>query len=132
MRYRYLAAAAALLLLTAPGWAAELGSLKLLSALGQPLRAEIDLRNAAKGERIAARIASAATYKRYDLAFTDTAGVAKIAVRRRPGGEPYLSITTPARTNEPVVELLVELTSAGTTGIANYTLMLDPPQYRVP
>lgn len=130
MRYRDFAAVAALLLLTGPACAAELGSLKLNSGLGQPLKAEVDLRNATKGERISARVAPAATYKRADLAYTDTAGSAKIAVRRRAGGEPYLSITTPARTNEPVVELLVELTSGGKTSTANYTLMLDPPMYK--
>ena len=131
MRYGRVAALAALVLLAAPACGAELGALKLWSALGQPLRAEIDLRNMAKGERVSARIAPAATYKRADLAYTDTAGRAKIAVRRRTGGEPYLSITTPARTNEPVVELLVELTSGGRTSTANYTLFLDPPLYQV-
>ena len=133
MRYGRVAALAALLLLAAPACGAELGSLKLWSALGQPLRAEIDLRNTVKGERVSARIAPAATYSRADLAYTATAGAVKIAVRRRPGGgEPYLSITTAGRTNEPVVELLVELTSGGRTTSANYTLFLDPPQYRVP
>ena len=129
MRYQHFAAAV-LLLLTGSACAAELGSLKLLSGLGQPLSVEIDLRNAVKGERISARIASPATYQRADLAYTDAAGMAKIAVRRRTGGEPYLSITTPARTNEPVVELLVELMSSGGTTTANYTLFLDPPLYR--
>ena len=126
------AAAVLLLLATAPVLAAELGALKLWSGLGQPLNAEIDLRNVRKGERIAARVAPATTYRRYDLAYTDTAGATRVSIRRRPNGDPYIAISTPARTNEPVVELLVEITSAGRSAIANYTLFLDPPKYHVP
>src|SRR5687767_7363464 len=133
MRKRGLCAAAVLLLLTsAPAVAAELGALKLWSGLGQPLNAEIDLRSARPGERVTARIAPASTYRRYDLAYTVTAGVARVAVRRRPNGDPYIAVSTPARTNEPVVELLLELTSGGRSAIANYTLFLDPPKYQVP
>ena len=126
-----LALAAALLVLTSAAGGAELGSLKLLSNLGQPLKAEIDLRDVRKGERLSARIAPAASYRRSDLVYTATAGAAKVAVRRRAGGEPYLLITTAARTNEPIVELLVELTSAGRTATANYTLFLNPPLYQL-
>src|SRR5688572_5482566 len=132
MRQGGLCAAVLLLLATAPVVAAELGTLKLWSGLGQPLNAEIDLRNASPGERVTARVAPASRYRGFDLAYTDTAGAARVAVRRRPDGQPYIAISTPARTNEPVVELLVELESGGRTAIANYTLFLDPPLYRVP
>ena len=107
-----LAILAAALALTAPfaAHAAGLGKLNVLSPLGQPLNAEIEIVALRPGEEEAliARIAPLDAFTAAGIEPTAMLNTMRFAIERR-GGQRILRVTTTAPVNDPFVELLVEL-----------------------
>ncbi|MBI4756108.1 MAG: pilus assembly protein [Betaproteobacteria bacterium] len=129
------AAIAATALAVAPGTAdaAGLGKLTVLSAMGQPLRAEVDL--TATREEISsmvARMASAEAFKQAGVEFNPALAGVKVGVATRPDGRPVLQVSSDRPFNEPFVDLLVELSWASGRLLREYTFLLDPPDTAVP
>ena len=123
--------AAALLVAPAVAQAAGLGKLTVLSNLGQPLRAEIDVVAVEKGEMdsLAARLASIDAYLQNNLPYPSPALGLKLSLEQRPSGQHYIRATTVQPVNEPFVDVLVELTWNGGRILRAYTALLDPPTY---
>lgn len=118
-------------LLTMP-WAshgAGLGNITVISALGQPLRAEIDLIAVPKDEvdLLVAKLASAEEYRRAGLDRAEGLSGLRFSVEKRPNGQPYLKVTSLQPVNEPFLQLLVQLEWPAGRVLRNYTLLLDPP-----
>jgi pilus assembly protein FimV len=113
--------------------AAGLGELHVLSALGQPLRAEIAIVALKSGEQdsLSVRLASSEAFRQAGIEFNPALTGAKMSVQRR-DGKPVVSITTREPVNEPFIEMLVELVWAGGRLVREYTLLLDPPTYIPP
>jgi pilus assembly protein FimV len=124
-----LAASIAALLTPCVADAAGLGRLAVLSALGQPLNAEIELLSVQKGESIAAKLASVDTYQQANLPYNPALVGTRVTIEKRPNGQLYLKATTPRAINEPFVELVVELNSEHGRVTRQYTVLLDPPGY---
>jgi len=108
--------------------AAGLGQLNVLSGLGQPLRAEIDLTSVTRQEAstLAAKMASPQAYQQAGVELSPALLGIRITVNRRPGGAYYLSLTTVQPINEPFVDALVELNWASGRLVREYTFLLDP------
>ena len=108
--------------------AAGMGRLNVLSALGQPLVAEIEL-SVSKEElgSLSARLASADAYRNANLQYNLAMTGARISVERRPNGQSFLKITSSRPVTEPFIDLLVELTWAAGRLSREYTALLDPP-----
>ena len=123
--------AAALLLASAAAQAAGLGKLTVLSHLGEPLRAEIDVVAVEKGEleTLNARLASPDAYIQSNLPYPSPALGMKLAVDKRASGVPYIIVTSTQSVPEPFVDLLVELTWQGGRILRAYTALLDPPAF---
>jgi pilus assembly protein FimV len=123
--------AAALLVAPIAAQAAGLGKLTVLSNLGQPLRAEIDVVAVEKNEMetLAARLASIDAYLQNNLPYPSPALGLKLSLEKRASGEPYIRATTVQAVNEPFVDVLVELTWNGGRILRAYTALLDPPTY---
>ncbi|MFO1321648.1 MAG: FimV/HubP family polar landmark protein [Burkholderiales bacterium] len=125
------AAAAALILLfgSASAQAAGLGRLTVLSDLGQPFRAEIELVSVKKDElsSLKARLASPDAFRQADLPYTAYVSGLRLSVENRPNGEPYVKISGPQPLNEPFIDFLVELNSTGGRIVRSYTALVDPP-----
>ncbi|MGW8183565.1 MAG: type IV pilus assembly protein FimV, partial [Burkholderiales bacterium] len=89
---------AVLLVALAPGLAsaAGLGRLTVLSALGHPLNAEIELVSVSKAElgSLSARIAPPEAYQKANLQYNAALPGAKVSIEKRPDGRMYLKITT--------------------------------------
>lgn len=109
--------------------AAGLGRLTIMSGLGQPLSAEIDLISVQKGETLTARLGSIDLYQQANLPYNAALVGARVTVEKRPSGQPYIKVTTPLRVNEPFAELLIELNSENGRVTRQYTVLLDPPGY---
>ena len=124
-----LAASIAALLVPCVADSAGLGRLAVLSALGQPLNAEIELLAVQKGESIAAKLASVDTYQQANLQFNPALIGTRVTVEKRPNGQLFLKATTPKPVSEPFVELVVELNSEHGRVTRQYTILLDPPGY---
>jgi len=128
---RALFIASALLVCSAAAHAAGLGKLTVLSNLGQPLHAEIDVVAVEKGERdsLNAKLATVDAYLQNNLPYPPPSLGLKLSLEQRPSGETYISATSALPVNEPFVDILVELTWNGGRILRAYTALLDPPVY---
>ena len=125
--------AAALSFAHAVAQAAGLGRLTVLSALGQPLVAEIEIvaLQASEEEGLNARIAPASAFRDAGIEVNPALNSVRFAIQRRQG-RPLLRITTTQAVNEPFLELLVELQWSTGKLLREYTVLLDPPEYKAP
>lgn len=121
-----MALALAVLPLTAD--AAGLGRLTVASALGQPLRAEIDL-TASREEMssLSARLASSDAFKNAGIEYAPALASVRFALEKRQNGQAFLVVTSDRPFNEPFVDMLVEVTWAAGRLVREYTFLLDPP-----
>jgi len=105
-----------------------LGKLNVLSALGQPLVAEIDL-TASREElgSLSARLANSDAYRDVNLQYNSALTGARVSVERRSDGRRFVRIATSRPVNEPFIDLLVEVSWAAGRLTREYTALLDPP-----
>ena len=125
--------AAALLLVPLLVHAAGLGNLKILSALGQPLNAEIAIvaEQPDELESLNARLASQDAFSKAGIEFNPVLLGLTIDLQRR-GGKPVLVLRTKQPINEPFLDILVELQWSSGRLVREYTFLLDPPEYKGP
>lgn len=109
--------------------AAGLGRLSVTSALGQPLRAEIELLSVQPEElgTLAVKIASLEAFRQARLDRSEAVGSLQLYVEQRPGGKPVLRITSPQAINDPFLDILIELNWSSGRILREYTVLLDPP-----
>lgn len=111
--------------------AAGLGKLTVLSSLGQPLRAEIELTSVSKDEvgALAAKLASPEAFQRANIDFNASLLSLQFAVEQR-GGRQFIRINSTQPLNEPFVDMLMELSGPNGRLVREYTFLLDPPDLR--
>jgi pilus assembly protein FimV len=111
--------------------AAGLGRLTVLSALGQPLLAEIEIVALQPGEDegLSARLPSLETFAAAGVDVNPALSGLRISLERR-DKRPYLRLTTAQPINEPFLDLLVELSWNSGKLVREYTFLLDPPEFR--
>lgn len=109
--------------------AAGLGRLNVLSSLGQPLVAEIELVSVTKEElgSLSARFAHPDAYRAANLQYNPALTGARASIERRPNGVHYIKIMSSRPVTEPFIDLLIELTWASGRLSREYTALLDPP-----
>lgn len=114
--------------------AAGLGGLRVLSQLGQPFAAEIDLVNVSREElaSLKASLASPSAYQAANLSFNPSLNALRLSVERRPNGTPYIRATSFRPVAEPYLDLLIELSWAGGKIVREYSALLDPPGMEPP
>ena len=140
LRSRFSTIAGAVALACAMGLSASdanalaLGRLSVLSGLGEPLRAEIDIPeiNAAEAESLRAAIASPEAYKAAGLEYNPALNGLHLALQKRPDGRTVLRITGDRPVNEPFLDLVLDANWAAGRTVRDYTLLLDPPVTRAP
>ena len=123
--------AVACLILPSLAWAAGLGKLSVLSTLGQPLKAEIEIVSLQRGEgdTLGARLASGEAFRQANIELNQALLSVKFAVERRTGGHYVMTLTSGQPINEPFLDILVELNWANGRLVREYTFLLDPPEY---
>jgi pilus assembly protein FimV len=114
--------------------AAGLGKLTVLSGLGQPLRAEIDVVAVQRGEAdtLAARIATPDAFRQAGVDYGAVVPQVRAALQRRPDSRYVIALTTEQPVEEPFLDLLVELNWAAGRLVRQYTFLLDPAEYKGP
>lgn len=121
--------AMALLAFSGGAGAAGLGRINVLSALGQPLRAEIEiLATPDELESMSAKIASADAYQRANIEYSSVFSAVKMSVEKRSAKGGVVRVVSSQPINEPFVDMLVELNWAGGRLLHEYTFLLDPSQ----
>ncbi len=120
--------AASLLSVSAVAHAAGLGRINVTSALGEPLKAEVEL-VADKKEipSLGVRMASADAFARAGLTYASAIADIKVSVEKRGDGEPYVRLTSTQAISEPFLDLMLELTWSSGRVTRQFTALLDPP-----
>jgi pilus assembly protein FimV len=111
--------------------AAGLGKLTVLSSLGQPLKAEIELTAVSADEAgaIVAKLAPADAFRAANIDFNPTLLSLRFEIDSR-NGRQIIRITSGQPVNEPFVDMLLELNWAGGRMVREYTFLLDPAEMR--
>lgn len=122
-------AAATLALAASSSWALGLGRLAVQSALGENLRAEIDITSMTPEEAssLRVRIAPAEAYRASGVDYNAVLQGTQVSVVRRADGRPYLRLTSDRVVQEPFVDVILEVTWSSGRLVREYTLLLDPP-----
>ncbi len=106
-----------------------LGRLTVQSALGEPLRAEIDVTSLAGDEAstLQLRVASPDAYRAAGVDYNSVLPGTRVQMLRRPDGRAYLRVTSDRAVLEPFVDVILEMNWASGRLVREYTLLLDPP-----
>jgi len=129
------AVVAAALFIAAPlaAHAAGLGKLTVLSPLGQPLNAEIEIVALQPNEEdsLTARLASPEAFRQAGIEFNGALLGLRFNVEKR-DKRAFLRLRTTQPVNEPFLEMLVELQWNTGRLVREYTFLLDPAEYKGP
>jgi pilus assembly protein FimV len=124
-----LVATAALLLVHSGAFAFSLGRLTVQSALGEALRAEIDVTSITPEEAGSLRAALAApeAFRAAGVDFNQVLSGAQATLVRKPDGRSVIRLAGDRSVNEPFVDVILDFGWSGGRLQRSYTLLIDPP-----
>jgi pilus assembly protein FimV len=113
--------------------ALSLGQMNVQSALGEPLRAEIDILdiNVDESASLKAVVATHETFASSGLEYNAVLSTLKITLQQRPNGRAYLSLSSTRAINDPYLDLILEASWASGRIMRDYTLLFDPPSLAI-
>lgn len=114
--------------------ALSLGRITVQSALGEPLRAEIDIPEITPDEAatLKARVAAPAAFKSAGMDYSAVLPSLRMVLQKRPDGRAYLRVSGDNLVQEPFVDLILEASWSTGRIVRDYTLLFDPPSLRTP
>lgn len=106
-----------------------LGTAKVLSPIGQPLNAEIDITDMTADEaaNLQVKIPGADAFKTAGVDYSRIAGDVQVSVQKRANGRSYLKLISNQTVTDPFLDLIVEASWGSGRVVRDYTLLLDPP-----
>ena len=112
--------------------ALALGRITVQSALGEALRAEIDITeiNASEAATLQATIASPEAFRAAGVEFFPVLNGVQINMQRRADGRSFLRLTGSRPVTEPFVDLILEASWSSGRVARDYTMLFDPPGLR--
>lgn len=126
------AVAVALGAVSADASALALGRLNVQSALGEPLRAEIEVTeiSAAEADGLKVGIASAEAFRAAGVPYNSALSDVRTHLQRRADGRYVVRLTSSRLLSEPFIDLLLEANWNTGRIVRDYTVLLDPPSSR--
>ena len=110
-----------------------LGRMSVQSALGEALRAEVDI-SAITPEEAASlrvRVASPDSFRAAGVEYNAALGSAVVTLQRRADGRPYLRISGDRVVQEPFVDMILDLEWSSGRLTREFTMLFDPPGLRL-
>jgi pilus assembly protein FimV len=129
------AAAMALLGLTTPtAMALSLGRVTVLSSLGEPLRAEIDVPdiNAEEVATLRTSVAAPDAFVAAGLEYNPAMSGLRTSLQRRPDGRVFIRLTSDRTITDPFVDMIIEASWSSGRIVRDYTMLFDPPVLKKP
>ncbi len=122
------AAAAVLAMASSTAWGLGLGRLSVQSALGETLKAEIDITSLTPEEAgtLKVRIAPPESYRATGVEYNSVLTSTQVQIAKS-NGRNYLRVSSDRAVQEPFVDVILELTWASGRLVREYTLLFDPP-----
>ena len=113
-------------------YALGLGRITVQSALGEPLRAEIDIAdiNAGEASSLKASVASADVFRAAGMEYSPSVSDLQISLQKRADGRFYLRLSSTRAVMEPFVDLILEANWSSGRIVRDYTMLFDPPNLR--
>lgn len=107
--------------------AADLGKLHVISALGQPLNAEIELIDISEGQldSLSSVVADEQAYESLGLSKPSFYDQIVIQTSKNSNGLPILVLSSMQPINEPFLNILIQLNGLNTKIVREYALLLD-------
>jgi pilus assembly protein FimV len=132
---RTAAAAAAIALLgfsATEASALSLGRITVQSALGEPLRAEIEVPSisAEEASSLKANAASPAAFVAAGLEYNPAMSGLQATLARRPDGRAYIRLSSERVISEPFVDMILEASWSAGRIVRDYTMLFDPPSLK--
>ncbi|MBL8279172.1 MAG: hypothetical protein JNL93_20930 [Pelomonas sp.] len=129
----HLALAAALLMAGSGAQALGLGKLNVQSALGETMRAEIDITSLTPEEAasLKVRVAPPDAYRSSGVEYNQVLSSTQVQVVRN-GARTVLRVSSDRSVQEPFVDVILELTWSSGRLVREYTLLFDPPSLGKP
>lgn len=114
---------------TSNALALSLGSMTVRSALGEPLRAEIDITSITPEEinSFSIRVAPPDAFMTAGLEYNGVLKNTLATLQRRPNGGHYIRLSSSSPINEPYVDLILEANSSSGRVARDYPMLFDPP-----
>ena len=109
--------------------AVDFGQVRVMSNLGQPLRAEIPVRGATPAElqNLTAKLASGDEYERAGITGGRTKVPLSFNVVTGAGGRHFIRITSAVPVDDPYLDLLLDVNAAAGKSVHEFAILLDPP-----
>jgi pilus assembly protein FimV len=113
-------------------WALGLGRLAVQSALGESLRAEIDVTSISPEEAasLRLRVASPEAYRAAGVDYNPVLPGTTVQVQRRPDGRTVLRLSSDRAVQEPFIDVILEVSWSTGRLVREYTMLFDPPGSR--
>jgi pilus assembly protein FimV len=114
--------------LSTPAWAVGLGKLSVQSALGETLKAEIEVTSLSAEEAgtLKVRVAPADSYRASGIDYNPILTSTQVQVVQS-GGRTLLRVSSDRAVQEPFVDVILEVSWASGRLVREYTLLFDPP-----
>ena len=127
-----LAAAALLSLPSSPAHALALGRVTVQSALGEPLRVEIDVPEITPDEVASLRVnvASPDAFRAAGLDYGPAVSGISVNLQRRSDGRYFLRLSSDRPVAEPFVDVILETAWGSGRIVRDFTMLFDPPAMR--
>jgi len=99
------------------------------SALGEPLRAEIEILEISEDEAssLRPRVALPDTFRASGMEYSSALNGLQISLQKRANGQQYLRLSNVRAVNEPYVDLILEANWSSGRIVRDYTMLFDPP-----
>jgi len=112
--------------------ALALGPITVQSALGEPLRAEVDVPeiNPEEVASLRAGVAPPDAFRSAGLEYNSALTAIRITLEKRPNGRYFLRLSSDRAINDPFLDLILETSWASGRIVRDYTMLFDPPNLR--
>lgn len=112
--------------------ALSLGRITVQSALGEPLRAEIDVPdiNADEAASLKTAVALPEAFAAAGLEYNSALSGLQATLQRRADGRAFIRLTSERPINEPFVDMILEASWSSGRIVRDYTMLFDPPSLR--
>ncbi len=108
-------------------YALGFGRMRVQSALGQPLRAEVELIDAQAAANLKAGMASPVLYAQKGLEYVPAVKGIRSSMRQMPNGQMVLVLTSDAPINEPFIDVVLQASDGTGSVTRDFSILLDPP-----
>ena len=110
--------------------AASFGKMNVMSSIGQPLMAEIDLVNVTADDLqgMSAKIASAEMFSEANIERSSSLDTVKLSIEKRENGQPFIRVSSSQAVSLASLNLLIEVNWASGRLVRAYPILLNPPK----